>query len=471
MTSPLRATTTSMGAPSAPVDLEANRRCLDQLRSELAASYPAVSPRALVRIARKHGLERFPPGFLAPGGLNDRGPRGPRAFLSSLNRRADQARQHHVLFSADYYRLMNPDVAASSVAPWTHYQVFGRAEARSPHPLLDHATLSAALPGVLKPHVFDEYLANPDYWFADPSPYVDVGAFVVRGDWDGVTHPLMQLANQLEGPWVHRRLMLIDSGTDQRASARLVGAAYLLTREGGRSRLGRLQTWVRNADPVGGGPLTVVPGFFLAQGSAELRRIGNAVLSPDSTVVRLREETIGLVVGKALKAERLIFLTGTRGFSELSELVRTAEGAAIAPHDRSQEIALRQLRRDLGEMSVRVLEYGVQYRLVADDISILEPVSAPAPPEWTWDASAPAGEIAIVLRREQRRRSTGDQLLRKMLSAGAALCLVDESGLNSWLPVIQHRRLVLTDASLLEDVASFVDSSALRLLPAVRGDS
>jgi len=214
-----------------------------------------------------------------------------------------------------------------------------------------------------------------------------------------------------------------------------------------------------------------VPGFLLAQGGTELRRIGNAVLSPDSTVVRLREESIGLVVGEALKAERLIFVTGACGFSELGELVRRAEGAVIAPHDRAQEIALRQLRRDLGEPSLRVLEYGVQSRVVVDDVSILEPVPAPAPPEWTWDAPVPSGEIAIVLRREQRRMSTGDRLLRRALSDGAALCLVDESGLNSWLPIIQHRRLVLTDASLLEDVASFVNSSALRLLPTARGDA
>jgi hypothetical protein len=453
------------------VRLEDLRECLEELRSELTASYPAVSARALIRIARQRGLEHFPPGFLVPGRLRDRSARGPRAFLSSLTGRDERMRQHgHPLFSSDFYRLMNRDVAASSVSPWAHYQVFGRAEGRSPHPLLDHATLAAALPGVLKPHVFDEYLANPAYWFADPSPYVDVGNFVVRGDWDGVTHPFVQLSHQLEGPWVHRRLMLIDAGTEQRARARLVGAAYLLTRDGGRSRLGRLETWSTNSVVAMSDQLTVVPGFLLAQDHAELRRIGNAVLSPDSTLVRLREESIGLVAGEAVRTDHLIFMAGTRGFEELGSIIRDGRGAVIAPHDRAQEIALRQLRRDLGEPTVRVLEYGVQVRVTAAEVSVFEAAEVPATPEWSWDDSVPASSIAVVLRLEQRRRSTGDQALRRALSAGAALCLVDGSGLNSWLPVIQHRPVVLTDPSLLDDVASFVNRTSLRLLPATRRD-
>lgn len=466
MTSSEQTTGTATLPGATDAGTAAARTVLVELRAELAASYPAVGAAALLRIARRHRLDAFPPGFLVGGGIRDRGRDGAGAAL----RAAANGGSGHPLFSGGYYSLINPDVRAAGVSPWLHYQVFGRREGRSPHPLIDTATLSAWLPATLRPALVDEYLGDPVNWFAAPGPYVDPRSFVLHGNWDGNGHPLLQLLKQLDGPWVHRRLMLVDSASNDDARARLVAATFLLTRSG-RSGLGALEIWDRHPATDGEQPatgaMTVVPGFFLGSSAGELRRPGNDVTSPDGTMVRLATGTIGLATGRAARATGLVFLEAPRRHEQLRELVQSAEsGAAIAAHDRAQETAVRQLRRDLRRTDLTVLESGMQSRvLVSGAVRIMEAVDAGRVPAWDWDAGEDARDIAVVIPASQRGRATGDPRLRSLLTSGASLCLVDDNGLNSWLPVIQGRSRVLVDPVLLDGVGSFVAQSALTSLP------
>lgn len=441
--------------------------CLRQLRAELAASYPVVRPRALVRIARRLGRSVFPPGFFVSGSLEDRSRSGPLAKLRSANTHQDgTATDWHPLFSSSFYLLVNPDVALAGASPWLHYQAFGRIEGRSPHPLLDPHLIGEATPLYRSEQAIDEYLANRDTWFANPSPYVDIGNFVVHGNWDGSTHPLVQLVTQQsDGPWINRRLLAVDSTSDSLRNAKLVAAGYLLTGAEGRSRLAETRYYRPSPSaPEGAGDYVVIPGHTLAFDGRELSRLGTQVVSPDSTAVRLEEGTVVALSGASIKTDRLIVLTGPASFATLNSLVLEARaGASIAPASRAQETALRQIRRDLNCPKVTVLEYGRQVIVKAGTAETRAHAAVEVEECDLISISAPHG-IAVVLPISARRRATGDHELRTLLSQGASLCLVDENGLNSWLPIIQNRREALVDVSLIDDVASFVDEASIRRL-------
>lgn len=448
--------------PALPAHDDEARRCLAELRGELAASYPAVSTRALLAIARRYGLDEFPAGFLVAGRLARRGADGARAHLAAALR----GESGHPLFSPQYYGLTNPDVAAAGVAAWAHYQRFGRAEGRSPHPLIDPGTLGAALTDSLPRDVVDDFLGDRRAWFVDPGPYADVSSFVLSGRWSGSAHPTIELASQLDGPWVHSRLMLVDSRSSDDAQARLVAGAYLLTRGGGRSRLGRLRDFETGSSEEG--LATVVPGFLLARGEIEVERTGTLAVSPDGTAVRIAGGVVALAVTAPGTTTSLTYVTGTLARHELAALVRgvAATSGTIAPVDRAQEIALRQLRRDLDLPGATVLEYGVQVLLDAGEVRVVAGSTHPSPPERPWSTTGDERDAAVALRASQRRRATGDPLLRAFLAAGASLCLVDDAGLNTWLPVLQSRALVVCEPELVGAVGGFVERDSLRLLPA-----
>jgi len=450
---------------ASPVPAPAPDPALRELRDLLAASYPAIPVRALVRAARRRGLTSFPPGLLVAGSLSDRSAAGPSARLSAAARRRNDG-SLHPLFSAEYYATANADVGASGVSPWLHYQVFGRVEGRSPHPLVDVTHLSASLPGIRVPDAVDEYLARRELWVIDPGPYVDCLRFTLFGGWDPAQHPLQQIVStQLRSHWVHQRLMLVDASSNDGAAARLAGVGYLLARNTNAGRFARVTTWSRDASPAPDrGDYTVVPGFFLGVQGSELWADQHGVASQDSTVVRALAETISVENGQRITADQLVYVTAHLDREQLDSLVGSMESGVIAPHNRAQEISLRQLRRDSGRPEVSILAVGVQAHVSGARLRLVDGgETRPAVPAWSWDL--PADNVAIVMPTSTRLRATGDQPLRAALAAGAELCLVDERGLNSWLPQLQSRETVVVDPSLVDDVASFVARDSIRLLP------
>jgi hypothetical protein len=449
-----------------------HRECLRDLRSELRSSYPVVHPARLIRIAREHGFDHFPDGFLIKGQFADRSRSGPRSILARANRKGGARGECHPLFSDEYYRLTNPDVAEGGVAPWVHYQVFGRAEGRSPHPLIDIDYLAASIPERSPDTVLDEYLMSPEYWLADTSQYADCQRFAMFGNWDGASAPIIQIVERdMGGPWIHNRLMLVDSSSDERSKARLVGAGFLLTKSPGLSRFGELELWLTDdswpAHDDRETTYTLVPGFFLGAEGKQIWLSSSDSVSPDATIVRLAAETLSVVTGRERSTPCLTFISSWLDREDLVELVESAAvGTAIAPNSRAQEIALRQLRRDQGRPDLVVLEYGKQLRATTGSLKIRGgDEDMDNLPEWHWDSTVTPSDVVIVLAEEHRRRATGDPDLRALLASGASLCLVGVAGLNTWLPLIQGRPNVVVDKNLLRAVAGFVERASMFSLP------
>lgn len=458
----------------APVARESRARdgddgLLQALRSALRDSFPALPVSTLLTIARRSGAQHFPPGFLVAGALTDRSASGPRALLRRLAR-GDEAAPVHPLFSAEFYRLANPDLAGASVAAWQHYQVYGRVEGRSPHPLIEVKYLASALEGVPRSEVLDRYLADPQLWTAEPGPYVDCLRFMLLGEWDHRTNPLLQIVSeQLRSHWVHSRLMLVDSASRSETTARLAATGFLLSRGEGQQRLARLERWGHDTPARGRTDHVVVPGFILATGGTVAATAGCAAVSPDGSVVRVATETIAVRAGVQLSAPRLYWFDGFASREHLERIVREESGAAIlAPSSPAQETSLRQIRRDADRPGITVLAVGAQASVDAAEVVVVPADRAVAAPEWDWSTAHSTG-VAIVLDESHRLRATGDSSLRAALAAGAELCLVTDGKLNSWLPQMQARATVVVDPCLLESVASFVSEHALHTLPLTDG--
>ena len=455
----------------------ADGELLRSLRAALRESFPAIPVGGLLQIARRSGATRFPPGFLVAGELADRSRTGPRGLLTRLAK-GDESTPVHPLFSAEFYRLANPDLAGASVAAWLHYQVYGRVEERSPHPLIDLKYLGAALEGVAVSDLLDTYLGDSGRWTAEPGPYVDCLRFMLLGEWDHETNPLEQIVSRhLSSHWVHSRLMLVDAGSQSEAVARLAAVGFLLARSGAHTRLAPLLRWTHGS-PTHGSPThdatehKVIPGFLLTSGATVAASTGTAAVSPDLTAVRLRDETIGIRSGARVRSPRLYWLEGSVGRAALHDLVAGIEGdAVVAPSSAAQETSLRQLRRDLGRDRVTVLALGVQSTVEADELVIVPAEPAEAPPLWNWDSAPDYTSTAIVLAEQHRLRATGDPRLRAALAAGAELCLVAEGRLNSWLPQLQARATVIVDAALVEPVAAFVERARMHTLPPTGRDA
>jgi len=195
--------------------------------------------------------------------------------------------------------------------------------------------------------------------------------------------------------------------------------------------------------------------------------------TPDTSAIRLAEETLSVVSGPAISAGQLVY---TMGPLPKAQLVAIVDGAAartvVAPWSAAQETALRQLRRDrAAARRVEVLPYGSQVRVTTKELRVEQVTATESSPAWNWEeAVTPPNEIAFVLPEPSRKRSTGEPRMRAALAGGAGLCLVDDKGLNTWLPILQSRSVLVVDPSLLDDVASFVDAGTIRVLPA-RGGS
>jgi hypothetical protein len=440
----------------------------------LRRAYPVIPVSELFDIARSRSLHSFPSGFLVHGEIDDRSAHGPRALLRRVARGdVTSEAKLHPLFSPTFYLSSNPDLATAGVSAWIHYQVFGRLEERAPHALVDPAYLAAGL-GVSPPTAFDSYLADPTTWTVDPSPYVDCVRFMLFGPWTAGMNPLVEIVDRyLRSTWVHERLMLVDTASDSAARARLAGVGFLLSRNSGRNRFAQIVTWKRMDAPLPEDPgaYTVVPGFFLGRDGAEWYGDASESASPDATVLRLPTETIGISTGEAVKSDTLTFLTGAMGRERLVELVTTSlDGSVIAPWSRAQEISLRQLRRDLGRARLRVLEHGKQAHVTARTLGLSTAgATTTAAPTWRFDSTVAASSIAVVIPAASRIRANADPRIRKLLTDGAGLCLVDAAGLNSWLPQLQGRAIVVVDDSLSADVAEFVGADAIRLLPITEG--
>lgn len=351
--------------------VERDASCLREIRAELTATYPRVRAFNVIRILRRHGLSRFPAGLLLDAPTLAAGPRSALALLLRAGHpRFARGLQWHPLFSADFYEGVNPDVVAGGANPWLHYQVHGRTEGRSPHPLIDIDYLSAGIPGALRSELVDSYLGTPALWRLDPGPYVECTRFLLSGPWDGSTNPLQQIVrDHLSSPWVHQRLMLVDAQAAGSARGLLVAAAVLLTRHAA-SGLGALQLWRAPGTvlPSGTADYTVVPGMFVGSGAATLVAQGSAVMSADTTVLRAGDGFASLRSGHAMSVASLVIIDTDLDDAALSALVGRGGSLALAPHSLDQHAALQRIA---GGQGVRILQPGLQVHVTADELEVV----------------------------------------------------------------------------------------------------
>jgi hypothetical protein len=343
-------------------DLERTLRVLAQLRDELRRSYPLVDRARLRRVLRKSRLSSWPEAFLV-----GRAPTG--GALATLYRRLGGSPRvaSHPLFSADFYRFANPDIAAGNVDPWLHYQVYGRLEGRSPHPFVDLNGLARQLDGEPIGSALDRYLSDRRAWVLSPGPYVDVESFVAEGPWDGRTHPLVQILRDYPtDPWVRLRLGTIDLGSAAGPAALALAAGLLALRNPGLAATSGLSSWTRGrpAEVTAGEPLRVVPGFFVGAAGGEVAATGGHILSADATVVRTPELVVALDAGAEHQCERLVFLFAETPPAETDRLLAAAgPDDLVAPATEGQ--AERAAARDR-----RALVVGRQATVVARSLEL-----------------------------------------------------------------------------------------------------
>ena len=445
--------------------------CLRAIRRELRATYPRVRVDEIFRVMRRYSVKEIPEGLLLSAGSR-------REARSKLSRAANPQRARrinwHPLFSSEYYLATNSDVAAAGASPWLHYQVFGRAEGRSPHPLIDTDFLGSSLPSVRREDILDEYLARPEYWTADTSPYVDCLRYMLEGEWDGHSNPLVQIVrHHLNGPWVHRRLMLVDAASESQARARLTGVGALLTLNTSGSQFAEIRSWQVAQGHESPESLddqnveyTVIPGFFLGAKDQEVTSDPTSVISPDSTMIRLASEFVSLTKGDLISTPALNYLVSSLSYEQLVAIIHSSpNGTVLSPSSQGQAIALRELRVRLGVTHVSVLEYGRQVRVRSTRLRVTKGRPLTTIPEWNWGRDSRPESVAVVLAHAHRRRSYSDRNVRDLLQAGAALCMIESEDIASWIPILQNRAHVIVDPAALEYVRGVVAQVSLFLLP------
>lgn len=440
-------------------DVEAREaEALVELRTRLADDFPEFDITAARRILRRHGLSAPPAGMLL-----DRLPANGDG--KDLRHTGD-----HPLFSPGYYVVANPDIAATGVPAWLHYQVFGRLEGRAPHPFVQIARLRDAMPDALPGDELDSYLADRSAWFIEPGPYTDAVRFALSGMWTRAESPLAEIVRSHPSePWVHQRLMLTDLAGDL-AMARLAAFASVLGAAPVGVRWPTVTAWSgpglhRDETTDRPGPYVVVPGFFVGASGVRLWLNPQLAVSPDRTAVATRNEVVTVTAGPRVVGSALVVVTSHAGRADLAAAVHDAAPRTVfAPASRAGELSLRQVSHEQDRADLQVLSFGSQATVVADRVDLSWPAAPPVAPVAPADLVEDAAQTVIVLGLEQRARSQTDSRIGRALAAGAALCVIDGHGLDGWLPVIQNRARVVVTSSLADEVAAVVDAGRILAL-------
>jgi hypothetical protein len=445
-----------------PVTVGVDLQLVEAVRASLTATFPGIDVREVLDIARRFGRDRLPAALMMEGSLADRSANGLAARLGdAADAGRPRRRDPHALFSTAFYDFLHPDVAAAGIAPWLHYQVFGVAEGVSPHFLLDIDYLAQSMPETPRSALIDDYLRVPSRWFASSSPYANVERFVLSGEWDHVSHPLIQILTT-NPHWLHPRLMMVDSAWGDDAQARLNGVGYLLTALGPLSAVGSLRAWPTAAEALASRPdsstVTIAPGFVVAEDSGPAFALSRDALSRDHTILRLPTEHLAMRAGDDVEFERLVVLASQLDRDDLAEAVSTVTARdAIAPYTRSQERAL--IARGSG---ATVLPFGRQARVRSASRSVVE-TQPSAPASWSWRAPlADAATTCFVLTASEAATPGSIAGVEPWLDAGATLCIVDEldPDVLPWRAALARSTRVVASLAL-DAVRPFVTSSVL----------
>lgn len=376
----------------------------------------------------------------------------------------------HPLFDMGAYQVLYPDVAGSRVSPWLHFQVFGRAEGRSPHPYIDVEYLSASMPGVIRGDVVDSYVMLPEFWTLNPSPYIDVQAFMLSGRWDGRTHPLTQIVAQgMSAQWVQHRLMLIDNAGEFGGGSRAIAAATLLARQGSPSRVLELQVWavsdLRVDTDLSAHDYTVVPGYFLGHSGNVMNLASDAILSPDESMISLGTEVVSVKSGLHITTSQLIVLAGSLNLRMISDFLTSANpDSVVSPSSRLQQCAVEEFIRKRS-LTVRVLPYGKQVQVSATTVMMIPTGQRHEQPRiWTGVSDNDSLSTGFVVDVSRVTPVLDDPEVKRAVSNGAVMCVIRDDDLSPWASILGSRDVVACEPSLLEVLTAYFDEDVVQLL-------
>lgn len=151
-------------------------KLVSEIREMCRSSFPNAPIAEIVQALAESGARRFPPELMLPGELHNN---RTTFLIDSVTEYIDRQMTDScrlIMFSPDFYKLANPDVAGIPVSPWLHYQVFGRMEGRSPHPLISIPRLAYHYPEVTVEMLVDTYLRDSANVSVQASNYVDMSA-------------------------------------------------------------------------------------------------------------------------------------------------------------------------------------------------------------------------------------------------------------------------------------------------------
>ena len=138
-----------------------------------------------------------------------------------------------VLYSSAYVRLISDlrspddDRAHKDLAEVT--QRFGI----SFHPLIDISYLQQNEQSLVGQNTMEKYFNERRFWSLSSSPYIDVQGFLLSGNWNKRTHPLVQIVRRTDRErWWNIKLMAIDSSSENMSVAIPAACGFLLAKNG-----------------------------------------------------------------------------------------------------------------------------------------------------------------------------------------------------------------------------------------------
>lgn len=416
---------------------------LSDLRAELKrpSFFPLVLRLSFIALRRRK--TSFPPGFFVSGRLFGFARRNAclRLWQRLRNRKTELVEAD--FFSGDFYLACNRDVEVAGWNPWLHYQLFGRAEGRSPHPLVNPRFLASELEVGLADAV-DVYLSESDYWHVSPSEYVDVWGFLRAGKSDGIRHPFVQMLEDgfATEPWVSQRLQIINLSLAGANAFELQALAVISSLNGAKALWQEIRVIrrrdVSNAEELSQKCLQCIPGFGLFGESGTYFPHGPSLISSDQSTVAGPDQVIFLAAEGKLVSSTLIYMTGNLSVETLEVILPNLKSnSAVAPSSLEQEQALRYLKSQM-KFDIQILAFGVKAAISPTEIIEVEGENRVSNREWdnVRVESVDFQKVSILLGRNESERSLINPKITELLVRGAHLCIVDGETIAPWLPTL-----------------------------------
>lgn len=240
-------------------------------------------------------------------------------------------------FSASFYRAAYPDVAATGVNEWLHFQSLGRHEGRAPHPLIDPEWIASQTDKQTSAAI-DWYFRNPESWELSPSPYLNMAGYLASIAWSGEEHPFVNLViSPQREKWLEDHLRTIDLLSESDPTFEKVAGAMLNLPSRSVIEQASIDMKKFPREPVG--DIVLAAGVCaIAEGRA--LPFGEYALSTDHLMVRHEKSVFFVSPRSKLEADSLFILPDLITRSTLLNQLPMNERILVAATNPKQHAAL-----------------------------------------------------------------------------------------------------------------------------------